>query len=281
LGASLEQIESFITNIANSQEPQKLIDTANQLTQITTISLDKIPDHLKRQQDELQKLKVEIEKTRTTLEQKNVDIQTIDQYKKLEEELYKYGLTMESPRKLISVLLRVNQLGYDSLKIVKELARIKSLKQTEMILKNSCKVLDSHASRYKEIIPFCEQIKRMGIGFSELAAFHAAVMKKSDLEKIPYGNAAFGLMDGIDTSDKLFNAKKQLNDTWMQIQMTNLISARQNKAITSLIKLQSFGVTDEEILNIHDFLNGAHVENTRGIGTHNFLTCSIPTTWTQ
>jgi hypothetical protein len=46
----------------------------------------------------------------------------------LEEELQRYGLSMESPRKLVSVLLKINQLGYDAIKIVKELARIKSLK---------------------------------------------------------------------------------------------------------------------------------------------------------
>jgi hypothetical protein len=48
-GAIFDQIESFITNIANSQEPQKIIDTANQLVQITTIPLDKISDHIKQQ----------------------------------------------------------------------------------------------------------------------------------------------------------------------------------------------------------------------------------------
>jgi hypothetical protein len=66
-----------------------------------------------------------------------------------------------------------------------------------------------------------------------------------------------------------FDAKKQLNDTWTQIQMLNLLFARQNKAISALIKLQSFGVTDKEILNFHEFLNGARLESARGTGEHN------------
>jgi len=78
LGANLEQIESFISNIASSQDPQKLIDTANQIAQMTTIPLDKIPDNIKQQQDELQKLKEEIEKAGAILEQKNVHVQTIE-----------------------------------------------------------------------------------------------------------------------------------------------------------------------------------------------------------
>jgi len=36
--------------------------------------------------------------------------------------LRKYGLSMEPPRKLVSVLLKINRLEYDALKIVKELA---------------------------------------------------------------------------------------------------------------------------------------------------------------
>ena len=167
-----------------------------------------VPLHVKQKIEEKHKIEAEIRKGCAILEQKNVDVQTIEGYEKLEEELQKYGLTMESPRKLISVLSSINQIGYDSLKIVKELARIKSLKR----LKNECKALESRITKYKEIIPLCEQIKRLGIRFSELAAFHTAVMKKGDLEKICYDTAAYALMDGIDTSDKLIDARKQLND---------------------------------------------------------------------
>jgi hypothetical protein len=96
-------------------------------------------------------------------------------------------------------------------------------------------------------LPLCDQIVRFGIGIGELSAFHAAVVKKVDAEKISYNRAAFALMEGIDTSDKLIDARKQLNDTWMQMQMVDLFSTRRNEALTSLIKLQSFGVIDKEI----------------------------------
>jgi DNA repair ATPase RecN len=88
-----------------------------------------------RQQDELQTLKEGIEKSGAILKQKNVDIQTIDDYKKLEEELEKFGLSMESLQKLVSVLHAISDLECDPQKIVKELARIKSVRQTERRLK--------------------------------------------------------------------------------------------------------------------------------------------------
>jgi hypothetical protein len=61
-------------------------------------------------------------------------------------------------------------------------------------------------------LPLCDQIVRFGIGIGELSMFHAAVVKKVDIKKISYSRAAFALMDGIDTSENLFDAKKQLND---------------------------------------------------------------------
>ena len=60
----------------------------------TLIPLDKMPDQIKRQHDEIQRNKAEIQKVGAILEEKNVDIQTIDEYKSLEEKLGEYGLSM-------------------------------------------------------------------------------------------------------------------------------------------------------------------------------------------
>jgi len=39
------------------------------------------------------------------------------------------------------------------------------------------------------------------------------------------------------------------------------MSAPTDKAITSLLKLQAYGITDDEIVNIYEFLNRAVYEN--------------------
>lgn len=41
----------------------------------------------------------------------------------------------------------------------------------------------------------------------------------------------------------------------------NEICAPRNKAITSLLKLQNYGITDEEILNVYEFLNRVRFES--------------------
>jgi hypothetical protein len=221
LDADFGQIESYIANIANSQDPQKLIVTANQIAQFS-IPLDKIEDHIKGQQEEKQKLEKDVEKAREILKQTNINIQTVKEYKRLQEEVQKSGLSMSDMDNLVSTLRKFKKMRFDPRKIVTELSCVRSLRQQEKQLKNSCNILELRASKYKEIIPLCEQLLPLGIGFAELCAVHAAIVKKVDTEKISYSRAAFALMDGIDTANKLFDAKKQLNDTWMQVQVLNL-----------------------------------------------------------
>ena len=88
---------------------------------------------------------------------------------------------MEDPRRLASILHTIDEIGYDPKKIVSGLARLKSLRRAEGRLKNNCKIWESRAARYNEIIPLCEQLVQFGIGFPELAALHAAVLKKADV----------------------------------------------------------------------------------------------------
>jgi hypothetical protein len=77
---------------------------------------------------------------------------------------------------------------------------------------------------------------------------------------------------GIDTYEKLIDAKKQLNDTLKQIQMMNLFSARQNYAINALIKLQCYGITDIEILNLCKTIetNGQDMTGAQSVNSHSF-----------
>ncbi len=90
------------------------------------------------------------------------------------------------------------------------------------------------------------------IRFTELSAFHAAFFKKIDVENLPYVEAVYSLMDGLDTSEKLVYARKQLNDICRQVQMANLFWALRMDALNALMRLQSYSVTDKDILNIHD-----------------------------
>jgi hypothetical protein len=242
-----------------------------QLSGSESIPLDRMGDHVKQKREEKHTLEEEVEKAREILKQMNIGIRTVNEYKNLQDELNKHGLSMSNPRDLVSILKKFKKMRFDPRKIVTEISCVRSLRQQEKQLQNSCNMLEFCASTYKEIIPLCEQLVPFGIGFAELCAVHAAVVKMVDTEKMPYSRAAIALMDGVDTADKLLNAKKQLNDTIIKMQMVNLFSSRQNDALNTLMKLQSFGVTVEEILNIHEYLDGARLDRTIETGTHNYF----------
>ena len=176
LGANEEQIESLIANLLDSTKsvPQeKIADLINQLHDIPkfeSIPPTKVPAYIDQKIEEKKRLEEEIQKAGAILREMNVDIHAIEEYKKLEDELKKHSLSMESPRSLVSVLHTINETGCDPKKIISELARLKSLRQTEGLLKKNCKQWESRAARCKEIIPLCEQLVQFGIGFTELAA---------------------------------------------------------------------------------------------------------------
>ena len=267
-GANSEQMESLITNIANSQEPQKLVDTANQIAQISateSIPFDKMADYIEQQKEEKQRLQEEIQESEGVLQSKNTDLQTLNNYKKLEEQLNSQRLSMAEPQMLLSVLHTIRQIGYNPHKVVRELARIKSLSK----LNKQLRTLESRMAQYREILPLCQQITLFGIGFPELLAFHSAVTKKADAESILIRAAAFRLLQDIEDYNRLADMKRHLYDTGMQIQMMNQIMARQNNAIMSLVRLQGYGMTDNEIINVNEFLIMARSESGQNLISNN------------
>jgi hypothetical protein len=115
--------------------------------------------------------------------------------------------------------------------------------------------LEARANQYKEVLPLCEQIFRLRIGIDELLAFHTAVCEKAEMYKLSKDRAAYRLIEDIRDSDKLGGMKKQLNDISIQIFMMNQFLGRRNKAITSLLNMQCYGIGDDEIVRINEFLN--------------------------
>src|SRR5436309_6883787 len=146
LGVNEEEVESLIVNLLDgtkSVPQEKIVDLVNQLFELSkseSIPLTEVHAYVKKKMEQKNRLEEEIQKAAAILEQKNVDIQTIEEYKKLEEELKTHCLSMEDPRRLVSIVHTINEIGYDPKKIVSGLARLKSLRQAERRLKNHCKI---------------------------------------------------------------------------------------------------------------------------------------------
>jgi hypothetical protein len=257
LGANQDEIESIITNLANFPKPEKLIEVANQIAQLSrseSIPLEDIENHVKQKEEEKQRLEQEIKHKRVILESTNVDVQTINEYKQLKDELSKHRLSTEDPTRLLSILRTIKQIGYDPQKIVARFSYIKSLRQTEKGLEDNCKILEERVARCQGVLPLAEQISRLPIGIGELLAFHTAVSETAEMNNLSMESAAYRVIEDIQYYNKLGGIKKQLSEASTKVFMMNQFLGRQNKAVMSLFNLQSHGVTENQILYLHNIL---------------------------
>ena len=122
-------------------------------------------------------------------------------------------------------------------------------------MNNNRKDLEAQLDRYKDVLPLCEQILRAGIGFPELLAYHSTVVNKAAMDKLPREAAAYRVMEDIENYDKIGGLKNEISKMAMQQYTIGQIMAPREKAIAALLRLQILGVTDEEILNIYEWLN--------------------------
>jgi hypothetical protein len=94
----------------------------------------------------------------------------------------------------------------------------------------------------------------MNINISELLAFDTAVNQIAREYNLPPYVAAFRLIGDIRDYNKMGGVKKELSMLCQQIFVVNGICANQNKAIATVLKLQSHGITEEQIISLNNFL---------------------------
>ena len=92
----------------------------------------------------------------------------------------------------------------------------------------------------------------MDIG--ELLAFHSAVYEKADMERIPLDTAAYKIVEDIRDYSQLGCLKKEQDRLQQQIYMFNVFMANKQAALMSLFRLQSMGISEDQILNMDQFL---------------------------
>ena len=258
LGANEDNIESFIANCmngANSLSPEKIIDFTNQLFDIAkseSIPPAEIPDIIKQKLEEKQKLEKQIQEADALLHSKNVDIETIIEFIKLKERLSKHDLSLEDPTRLLSILQTIQQIGYEPQKIVAAFTNIKSLRLKERQLKNNCKMLEKRAARYQHILPFSEQFVSFEIGIDPLIAFNILVTETAETYNIPISAAAFRVIKEIEDYRKIIGLKKEISRLAVQIYTMNEILGRKYNGVMALLRRQSRGVTEDQILRFFE-----------------------------
>jgi DNA repair ATPase RecN len=257
-GAAEEDIESFIVNIcSNDVSHEKVVELVYQLHEISkaeSIPLEQVSSYIKEKLEGKKKIEEEIQQADGVLQSKNTSIETINEHVKLNEKLNEYNLSFQDIDKLLNVLVNAKDNGFDGKKIVGKLKKIQRLQNKEDRLKHRCEILSGQVKKCNNVLPLAQKIKAMNIDIKELLVFDTAVNQIAKQYNLPPSVAAFRLIGDIRDYNKMGGVKKELSRLCQQIFVVNGICANQNKAIATVLKLQSHGITEEQIISLNNFL---------------------------
>jgi hypothetical protein len=113
----------------------------------------------------------------------------------------------------------------------------------------------------RQVLPLLQRIRYMGIDIDNLLPFCLAVNEKAQKHNLSISAAAYQVIEEIENYIRLGGLNKEISRLAVQIYAMNEICAPRNRAIRSLLKLQNYGITDDEILNVYEFLISARLES--------------------
>jgi hypothetical protein len=183
-----------------------------------------------------------------------VTIEAINEHIQLKNELKKYKLSTKDIHRLVNFLEAVKEYRYSPGKIVAKLRSIKALENKEKRLKNSCEALSKKEAKYKEIIPLANIIWDLHIGKNELISFKVAVNETAETYGLTPSSAALDVINLIIDHNKKGQLKRELSDMSLQKYAIDRFCSSRSQVITSLVELQNRGISEEQILQVNNFL---------------------------
>jgi hypothetical protein len=183
-----------------------------------------------------------------------VSIEAINEHLQLKEELKKYKLSTKDIHRLVNFLEAVKEYRYSPGKVVAKLRSIKALENKENRLKTSCEILSKKEAKYKEIIPLANIIWDLHISRSELISFKVAVNEAAQTYGLTPSSAALDVINLIIDHNKKGQLKHELSELSFQKYAIERFWSNRSQVITSLVELQNRGISEEQILQVNNFL---------------------------
>jgi hypothetical protein len=265
-GAAEEKIDSFIANINSSNlRPEKVVELEYQLHEISkkeSIPLDQVSGYIREKLQEKQTIDEQIKQANDVLQSKNVNIETINEYIRLNEKLNEYSLSFQDTDELLNVLVNAKKSGFDGKKIVGKLKRIQRLQNKEDRLKNHCEILSGQVKECNNVLPLAQKVVAMNIDIKELLIFDTTVNQITKQYNLPPSVAALLLFNDTRDYNKMGGLKRELSNLCQQIFAINGICTNQNKAMMAILNLQSRGITEDNVLYLNKILenSGYHID---------------------
>jgi GTP1/Obg family GTP-binding protein len=137
---------------------------------------------------------------------------------------------------------------------VAKLRNIKRLENKEDKLKTNCEMLSKKEARYKDILPFTEELVSLGVGIQELIGLDVGIKEAAKMYNSSFFNSTVRLIDDIKTYNKINGLRRELNRLSLQKYALNQSCSHQSQSLIALAKLKNHGITEERILELNIFL---------------------------
>jgi hypothetical protein len=226
----------------------------HEISKAESVSLDEVSEYIKGKLEDKQKIDKQIKEADAILQSKNVSIEAINEHLQLNEELKKYRLCTKDIHRLINLLLIAKEYRYSPGKIVAKLRNIKRLENEENKLKTSCDVLSKKEAKYKDVIPFTEELVAFGIGIQELIGLEIGIKEAAKAYNMSFCNSTLRLIDDIKSYNQINGLGRELDRLSLQKYALDQACSAQSQSLIALAKLKNYGLTEDKILQLNKFL---------------------------
>ena len=163
----------------------------------------------------------------------------------------------------MSVLSNAKKYGFGGKEIAEKLWNIQELEWKEKELKDKGKKLSKRIAKYKDIVPFTEEIVALGFGIQELLGLEVGIKEAAKMYNLPFVSATMRLIEDIKRYNKTNGLKKQIYALSLQKYALNEACFSQTESLITLAKLKSYGITEDRLLQLNNFLENDGYKDTK------------------
>ncbi len=285
-----ERVESFVRDIYdactnNSLSPEKFVELASLLSHLSTswgIPLLDVPRHIEDKTRERKGLENEIKKmqaqkeslereVKQTLQNKEVTLDTLDEFTHTSDELKKHKLSVEDIPRLVNCLNNAKEGSFDTAKIVERISNFESLKaqqkeisvqiklaqDEERKIKEGCVILEQELNKHQQSLALYADLRSIGFGVKGLKILHDMVLEIADANDIPANEAIKKFIGHVkEQYDKTLGFEFSLQEITTNIEKgkqelneLEVRNASRKGVINSLERLLSEGTKEDDILH--------------------------------
>ncbi len=110
-------------------------------------------------------------------------------------------------------------------------------------------------------MPLTEDIVSLGIGIDELLALEIGIKEAAKYYNLPLVSAAMRLIEDVKTLNKINGLKRELDRLLLQKYALDQACSQQSQYLIALSKLKSYGMTEDRILQLNNFLESNEYKN--------------------